>query len=489
MKLGSAKPATVIAVALSLLWIVLFCISLVADNAMFTWIVIGIAPAAVLFLILFIKPDLFLFMTVFFIPLSLKLDLSGGFKVSFPDQVMAVLLLLYFILNFSKIHIPDRKIFRHPVFIILIVYLSWLVIVSATSDIPLVSFKHTFIQILYFCICFLLFLTKFDKTENILKFYLFYALGMIIPVIHGMIWHSHYHFNPQASYYMPQPFFIEHTVYGAALAFIIPVLIYLVFFRNRFNATWAARIGLGLLLLLIVTAEFLSYSRAAWLSLLILPLAFLGLRIRISPRLLFAGFLVIAFVAYLNLETILTIFGRNEARSNRGNIKEQIESVSNIQTDISNLERINRWKSAFRMFEDRPLTGHGPGTYQFVYYRYQVKKEMTRISTYHGEKGNAHSEYLGFLSETGIPGLLIYLSLIFVSISISIRIIYTTHDKLIRNIMTILMLSLMTFYIHTIFNGFIETDKVGSLVFGSLAAITALDVYFFRKEHEKSAVL
>jgi hypothetical protein len=43
------------------------------------------------------------------------------------------------------------------------------------------------------------------------------------------------------------------------------------------------------------------------------------------------------------------------------------------------------------------------------------------------------------------------------------------------------LLSLLTFYFHTIFNGFLETEKIGSLYYGTLAAITGLDVYFYKK--------
>ena len=46
---------------------------------------------------------------------------------------------------------------------------------------------------------------------------------------------------------------------------------------------------------------------------------------------------------------------------------EHIESMSNVTTDASNLERINRWKSAIRLFQERPHLGWGPGTYQFHY--------------------------------------------------------------------------------------------------------------------------
>ena len=45
---------------------------------------------------------------------------------------------------------------------------------------------------------------------------------------------------------------------------------------------------------------------------------------------------------------------------------------------LSNLERINRWQSAFRLFKERPILGWGPGAYQFVYAPYQKAKEKTQ---------------------------------------------------------------------------------------------------------------
>ena len=82
--------------------------------------------------------------------------------------------------------------------------------------------------------------------------------------------------------------------------------------------------------------------------------------------------------------------------------------MSNITTDASNLERINRWKSALRLFAERPTLGWGPGTYQFEYASYQNYYEKTIISTNSGNKGNAHSEYLSILAESGWPGLLVF---------------------------------------------------------------------------------
>lgn len=57
------------------------------------------------------------------------------------------------------------------------------------------------------------------------------------------------------------------------------------------------------------------------------------------------------------------------------NLEEHLQSISNISTDASNLERINRWHSAFRMFAERPIFGWGPGTYSFEYAPFQLSTE------------------------------------------------------------------------------------------------------------------
>jgi putative inorganic carbon (HCO3(-)) transporter len=474
------KP--VYAILSFVLWILLFAATLVLGDRFLTWAVILLVPAVFFVAFIYFDPDLFLYSIIFFVPLSVKVDFPGGYALSFPSEALAVIMLGYLLVRKGSIRIPDRKIFSHPIFLILVIYLAWLLICSATSAIPLVSFKRTFIQIVYVSVFYFLFYTKFDQPANILKFYLFYALGLIIPIINGFIWHSKYNFEPQASYFMPQPFYTEHTIYGAALIFVIPVLFYLTFIPSEFNKDWNRKFLYGFLLLLCLTAEFFAYSRAAWISLLVMPVFLLifRFRVKLAYLLLFAVFL--GSIYFLYQEIILGLITRNEARSNKGNLTEQVESASNIQTDISNLERINRWKCAIRMFEDRPVTGYGPGIYQFVYYRYQVKNEMTRISTYHGERGNAHSEYLGYLCETGWPGLLIYLLSIILTLYTAIKIIYKTNDRLIRNLTITITLCLIPFYLHTIFNGFLENDEIGSLYFGSLGAITAIDIYFFRKQ-------
>jgi len=80
------------------------------------------------------------------------------------------------------------------------------------------------------------------------------------------------------------------------------------------------------------------------------------------------------------------------------------------------MERVNRWKSANQVFREKPLMGWGPATYQFKYAPFQIASEKTIISTNYGKVGNAHSEYLGSLVDSGIPGIMLYFLLLILSL-------------------------------------------------------------------------
>ena len=162
--------------------------------------------------------------------------------------------------------------------------------------------------------------------------------------------------------------------------------------------------------------------------------------------------------------------------------------MTNVKTDVSNTERINRWSCAYRMFLERPVFGFGPGTYQFQYNPFQKVSEMTYISTHHGDKGEAHSEYLKPLSESGLLGFLSQLSIVLASIFFGMKIIYTSKNKQTRLFATGILLGLMTFFIHGFMNFFLDTDKFSALYWGMLAMLVTLDIQSRSKEKDEKAI-
>ena len=79
-------------------------------------------------------------------------------------------------------------------------------------------------------------------------------------------------------------------------------------------------------------------------------------------------------------------------------------------------------ESAIRMFQTRPVLGFGPGTFQFQYGPFQQSMEKTKISTDFGDRGNAHSEYIGPLAESGLPGMLIMICIVIYATIIGLRV-------------------------------------------------------------------
>ena len=106
----------------------------------------------------------------------------------------------------------------------------------------------------------------------------------------------------------------------------------------------------------------LSYSRAAWMSVIPAIGIYLILKFKIKLKLILIIISAGVLFLFAFQTPILQLLEKNSQDSS-GNIAEHITSISNISTDASNVERLNRWACAFRMFEEKPSLGWGPGTY------------------------------------------------------------------------------------------------------------------------------
>jgi O-antigen ligase len=348
------------------------------------------------------------------------------------------------------------------------------------GELPLISMKRLFIKGIFVVVFYFFFIELFKKKENLLRVWLFYGVGLIFPVLYTLSRHYEHDFSKVVSFVMPLPFFNDHTLYASCIAFILPVILLLAIRPGwfRIHRYWGI-IFLGIAILFLA-GEYFSFSRAAWLSIIAAGLAgLLILLFRPKPLhfliLVIAGVVLISWYSkdlYQNIETVDDV-------SRKENVEEHFRSVMNIQSDASNLERINRWKCALRMFQDKPITGFGPGTYQFVYAKYQISPEMTRISTNHGEKGNAHSEYLMYLSETGLPGLVIFLLLIFLVFAKGLKVFYSTSDKPLKWLTFAILMGFISFLVHSAFNSFLDTDKASILYYAAAAAIVSIALFHF----------
>jgi O-antigen ligase len=238
--------------------------------------------------------------------------------------------------------------------------------------------------------------------------------------------------------------------------------------------------GTGFLLSLLVVGLVYSFTRAAWLSLLAAAGIFLIHRLRISWS-------VVLFLGLIGLGGLYTVKDQVQRSAERNKsvssdkLGEHVASMSNISTDASNLERLNRWNSALRMFQERPWTGWGPGTYQFQYAPFQHSYDLTIISTNAGDNGNAHSEYIGPLAEEGVLGLLAVLLLLATFLRTGAAVLPYYREKPASFaadywLAVAAATGLVTYFTHGVLNNFLDTDKASAPVWGCAALLVALDL-------------
>ncbi|MFZ4796077.1 MAG: O-antigen ligase family protein [Bacteroidia bacterium] len=452
-----------------LFFIVVINLALLSNNSLYIAITFYGILGVALILSLIINKEIFFYITIFFIPLSFILEESAGPSISFPSELLAVILLLYLAFNFIVNGKVQIAIWKHPITILILLDFLWMIITSIVSSMPLVSFKRTLIKLLYISIYYFYSISVFKKIENISKVFVLYILGLIYPIISSFVFHNKYNFTIGAAYKMTLPFYNDHTIYGACLAFLLPFILLFILENKKFaKSFWI------LIIIVFIVATFLSYSRASWLSLVLIFLLYLATYFKIKMKFIALVFVCLSLVGYLSYNTIKVEFKSNKSVSNK-DIGQHLESMGNVNSDASNTERLNRWYCAWQMFLDKPVFGFGPGTYQFNYGPYQIKELVTRISTYKGDKGNAHSDYLGYLCETGLIGFLIYISLVYSAMKLGLKNIYNKENQY-KNLSMVLLLSLTTFFIHGFFNSFIDIDKTMMLVLCAMAGLVAIDL-------------
>lgn len=425
--------------------------------------------------------DKLMYFVVFATPFSINIEELeiGGVGIYLPTEPILIALMGMFFLETIRRNPVDKKVLTHPISIVIYIHIFWLAVTSYVSEIPLVSYKFLTARLWFITVMYFLAAKLFQRYKPIKAFIWLYLISLSVVVCITVTIHAQNGFSEEAAHWAMNPFYKDHTSYGALLAMYYPITIGLLVAGNYKPKV---KVVLAVILAILTVGLIFSYTRAAWLSLVAALGVFVILYFRINYRyvLLATGIAVIAFFAYKDVA--LQSLEKNRQDSS-DNLSEHVESVSNISTDASNLERLNRWSCALKMFADKPFFGFGPGTYQFEYGTYQASMDKTIISTNAGDAGNAHSEYLGPLAETGLFGALIMLLLIGVVMYSGIK-LYSTMDrsnKELRTIVVCLILGLITYYVHGVLNNYLDTDKASVPFWSFTAALVAIELYHTKR--------
>ena len=418
--------------------------------------------------------DKLLLLAVMTTPISVTLNYENfNLGLSLPTEPIFAGITLLVILRFLQNGKVNFRVLKEPLSIIIILNICWFILTSMTSVLPLVSLKYTIVRIWFVIPLYFIMIQVLRERKNIEPFFWLYLIPLSLVCLYTMAVHSQYDFSKSTSTWVMFPFYKEHTSYGAALAMYVPVIVGLFMIKGR---GVPYRVGAFVLGLILIMATILSYTRAAWVSLVAAFVVFILVHYRVR-------FLYVVMLALLGLGILWANWGSIEEKFQANtavssdDLSQHVASISNISTDASNTERINRWKSALRMFEERPVFGWGPGTYMFRYAPFQKPWEKTIISTNAGNRGNAHSEYIGPLAETGVIGLLLVLTFVTGIAITGVRTYYRMPDRKMRIYVLVAFLGLVTYFTHGFLNNFLDMDKLAVPVFGFCAMIVSAKIY------------
>lgn len=437
--------------------------------------VVALVPV-VLYLAFFSFNGLFM-AVVFLTPLSVELSRLAGntmpFDISLPTEPLIMILILVVLMKMIHSGTFSKDIIYHPLSLAVIFYLLWLFITTLTSTMPVVSLKYLAVRLGYISLFYFVGISIFKDAANIRAFMWCYIAGLALVAVITLVKHSGYAFEShRAANMLVRPFYNDHTAYGAALAMFIPILGALTFRGNNRPQRWYAWALLGLF----AAALLFSYSRAAWLSVLAALAVWIIILLKVKFSTLITFSVIAAGIVIMLWHDIERRLEKNTQDSS-ADMAEHVQSITNISSDASNLERINRWKAALAMWGEKPVLGWGPGTYMFQYAPFQVSTDRTIISTNFADGGDAHSEYLGPLSETGLPGMISFMLVALAALYTGFRLLGSLQKRKDRILVTGVLLGLVTYLTHGFLNNFLHSDKSAVPFWGFAAILVVMDLY------------
>lgn len=429
--------------------------------------------------------------TFFFIigatPLSINIEeYTDSFGLFLPTEPLLFGTMILLLMQSLYSRVFPNYLRHSPIVWTVVIYLIWVFFTSITSEYPMVSFKFLLAR-LWFIVPVLFYgSTVFYDLKKIKWFLWLFLSSMIVAITFTLIVHASYRFGEKESHWVMWPFFKDHTIYGALVALVVP-LIFAFYFSKKHSAL-IQFVLLGFLLISLLGLYF-SYTRAAWLSVILGVGIWLLIRFKVKFSWVAAVcILAIGFIWY-SWDAIQQDLARNKFEHTTEEFGERLQSAANVTSDASNLERINRWSCAIAMFEERPVLGFGPGTYAFEYARFQEPENLTIISTNFGNMGNAHSEYLGPLAEMGLLGMLsmfaIVAAIFYQGITLYNR--WPSSDKETKTLLMGMIVALSTYFIHSFLNNYLDTDKAAVPIWAMCAVFIALTARLKNQERKSSS--
>lgn len=399
---------------------------------------------------------LLLLLTIISISLSVEVAIIGDTKMQLPlEPLIGISALLTFVL-----FIKDIKTFRAKFTdVAVLVFFAGAILSSIFAKMPVIADKATAALIAYGVTLYGGFrVLRLRRLQWDLVWKAHIAAFTVLSV-YTIFNYFNLGVDRQESYKMGLPFIPGHTL---LMAIGFPAFLY------ALNQSFR-KIGLKYnipFILLFIFLTVISFSRIYWvivLTFLFIHFFYYFKQLRIS---LFVGavlFFIIGGSVYHYIDKKRDREHAWDDPEDHNSVFVQIQSIFVWYKNESNIERGNRWKVAWHIFKDFPLTGTGLNTYPevYVYYMDKVDIQETNLSC---NKMNAHQLYSGWLSDMGLIGFIGGLLVLVAFLKAALNRVKTKYFML-------CLLLVVNFLLLGIIEDFTTLEKIMSVFWLSLAFV------------------
>ena len=435
------------------------------------------------------------------LPLSVRVFLPwSGVELIFPAEPLVAIgvILIAWEQMRSNRSIRSLLAFRpHVLDVAVFAFLLGSIIAAAAAEHHLVAWKVVVVQVAYILVFYVAFRSRGPSiSSDLMRAWRWYAFAFLFVVLWAMVKEGLHGLDREASDHAAFPFFLDHTSYGAALCFMLPFFAMEIGRDGLKGGLRSRKVFYLLLTLVILVALLLSYSRGAWMGAAAAGSGLIIARWRTPAHRLAA--LVLLFIVFAG--STLWLSGRpavTRPQGERTGLWRSLASMTDLRTVPSNLDRIVRWRAAWSMFQESPITGQGPGAYPIVLpehlsntgasgpervdpeagpYRpwplggkvFEVRADPVRDPS---SGGSAHSEYLLALSE---GGLLLFLPWALLSLTLLIG--QVLIDPCRHPMVRMVTFGIVAYLVHGLVNNFLDDAKLAFLFWSGAALIATYDL-------------
>jgi O-antigen ligase len=202
---------------------------------------------------------------------------------------------------------------------------------------------------------------------------------------------------------------LHATYFSMYVAFSLFAFVYFFIKEKRFSK----KILYGIFIFIFLAGLLQLSSRAVCVASVIISfIAFPFLLLASKKRI---QFIIIALLISIGFFFIISHTDSFRQRFT-GELKDDLTSPS-ITNSITE-PRITRWKAEAELIKASPIIGYGNGSEREILKEKYFEKKLYQSYTL---EFNAHSQYLSFLLNLGIIGLVLFLSILYYSFSIAIK--------------------------------------------------------------------